>query len=339
MIQNHKSPVNRRVVGGRALSACRRLRADDTIRASGRLKASHNDLAVGAGLSGVALFLLSLLVAALHMGASKHLTAHVSVPLIVWGRYVVFLLLTFPFAVHRHFGSVLRPPALRLLLARGVLVTSGNLLFIIAVAGAPLADMTAILFVYPFLMTSMAGLILGEKKSTRNLVAICAGFLGVLVVLRPSLSTASWRGMLALLAGASFGCQLLVTRLATRTAPTLVTASFTALVGTVVLTTVLPFYWQTPSWAEALEIAAIGALAALSQSFMIVACAKVDMSTLAPYAFSEIVFAILVGYAFFGEVPDPIALLGIAIILTSGISVAVSMRTQALRQTSELRNG
>jgi drug/metabolite transporter (DMT)-like permease len=328
MIQDQKTPVNLGVTSVCALNTCRPLRrADVATPEGGRLDATHNNLALTAGLSGVALFLLALLLAALHMGASKHLTARVSVPLIVWGRYVIFLLLTFPFAVHRHFGSMLRPPALPLLVVRGVLVTAGNLLFIIAVAGAPLADMTAILFVYPFLMTLMSGLILGEKKSTRSLIAICAGFIGVLVVLRPSLNAASWRGTLALLAGASFGCQLLVTRLASRTAPTLLTATFTALVGTLMLSAVVPFYWQTLDWLQILEIAAIGALAALSQGFMIIACARVDMSTLAPYAFSEIVFAIFVGYAFFGEVPDPTALLGIAIIVTSGISVVFAART------------
>jgi drug/metabolite transporter (DMT)-like permease len=279
-----------------------------------------------AALSGIALFLLSLLLAALHIGVSKHLTAQASVPLIVWGRYVTFLLLTCPFAIYRYSGSVLRPPALPLLVARGVLTTAANLLFIVAVAGAPLADMTAILFVYPFLMTSMAPSMLGEATSTRNLIAICTGFVGVVVMLRPSLSTMNWRGFLALFAGACFGTQLLVTRLASRTTPALVTATFTAFIGTLMMSMLLPFYWQALHWPQLLEMAVIGGVAALSQGFMIVACARVDMSTLAPFAFSEIVFAIIVGYALFAEVPDPIALLGIAIIVTSGICVAVSAR-------------
>jgi drug/metabolite transporter (DMT)-like permease len=139
-------------------------------------------------------------------------------------------------------------------------------------------------------------------------------------------------GVLEGLAGACFGCQLLITRLASRTAPAALTATFTALVGTLMLSMVLPFYWQALYWPQILEMIAIGAMAALSQGFMIVACAKVDMSTLVPYAFSEIVFAIVVGYAFFGDIPDATALLGIAIIVTSGICVAVSARTPALPQ-------
>jgi drug/metabolite transporter (DMT)-like permease len=290
---------------------------------------SRPDHAGGAGVSGVALFLLSLVLASLHIGVAKHLTAEVAIPLIVWGRYATFLLLTFPFALHRHRGDLLRPPALPLLVARGVLVTAANLLFIVAVAGAPLADMTAILFVYPFLMISMARFMLGEAKATRNLPAICTGFLGVLVVLRPSLSIASSRGALALLAGACFGAQLLVTRLASRTVPALLTATITALVGTLFLSLLLPFYWQALTWPQTLELVAIGAVAALSQGLMILACARVEMATLAPYAFSEIVFAIPVGYALFGEVPDPIALFGIAIIVTSGVAVAVTRRPQS----------
>ena len=294
-------------------------------RAGRALASSHKDVyRPRESLIGVSLFLLSLALAVIHMGLSKKLTADLPVPLIVWARYVVFLALTLPLAARSHGLESLRHPAIGLMVARGCLITTANLLFIAALAYATLASMTAILFIYPFLLALMTPIILGEPISSRSWIAVSAGFAGVLIVIRPSASAINWPGLCALVAGASFGLQLLLTRRASRTAAPLLVATFTALVGVIIMTAALPLYWQTPTLYQIIVLLAIGTLVTLSQAAMIVACRKTEMGILAPFAFCEIVFAVAVGYVFFGDVPGERELIGITVIGVSGLFVVTS---------------
>lgn len=273
---------------------------------------------------GVGLFLLSLALAVFHMGLSKRLTADLPVPMIVWARYVVFLAMTLPFAARSYGLSSFRHPAMGLMVARGVLITSANLLFIAALAYAPLADMTAVLFIYPFLLALMTPVFLGEPIPSRSWIAVVAGFAGVLIVIRPSASAINWPGLCAMLAGASFGLQLMVTRRAGRTAPSLLVATFTALVGVVIMSLALPLYWHRPTLDQLTILLAIGTLVTVSQAAMIIACRKAEMSILAPFAFSEIVFAVIIGYLIFGDVPGLAQWIGIVVIGVSGLFVVTA---------------
>ncbi|MGE0038446.1 MAG: DMT family transporter [Xanthobacteraceae bacterium] len=285
-----------------------------------------------APLAGIALFLAGLLLAALQVALSKVLTAELPVLLVVWGRYLVSLLLVLPAALVLHGAGAFALARPGLQLVRGALMALSTLLFIAAVSGAPIAEMTAIIFVYPFVMMAFAPWLLGERNRRSSWIAIVAGFVGVLIVMRPGTGTFGTYGLVALTAGFFMGAYLVITRRIGESSPPLVTVTCTAAVGVVLLSLPLPFAWQTIGWTQIALLLAIGIVATLCQLFLILACTGTDMGTLAPFSFCEILFAATMGFLFFGEFPDAMAWAGIMILAGSGLYVAVIQSGERMQQ-------
>jgi drug/metabolite transporter (DMT)-like permease len=239
-----------------------------------------------------------------------------------------------PAALVVHGPFKFAPVNLGLQITRGLLIAASTLLYIAAVSGAPVAETTAIIFVYPFIMLMLAPWALGERNSGSSWFAICAGFVGVLLIMRPGFGSLNWHGLLALAAGFTIGGHFLVTRRIGDSAPPLITAAITAVVGLVMLTFALPLSWQPFTWTHVFLGAVIGVTATISQILMVIACNKADMSTLAPFSFAEILFAAFIGYVLFREFPDASAWAGISIVAASGLYVA---SIQRVRRQAELR--
>lgn len=273
-------------------------------------------------LAGISLFLSALFLAALHVGMSKILAADLPVLLVVWGRYIVYLLLVLPVAISLHGRAAFFPPKPGLQTVRGLLIAVSTLMFILAVSGAPVAETTAIIFVYPFIMMAFAPLVLGERNSGSGWLAIGAGFAGVLIVMRPGFGAVGWYGLFAFAAGVTIGTHFLITRRIGSSVPPLITAAFTAIIGTIVLSLTLPWIWQPLTLPQMALMVGIGIAATFSQIFMIMACNRADMATLAPFSFIEILFATMVGFTFFAEFPDAVAWLGIVVVAGSGLYIA-----------------
>ncbi len=286
----------------------------------------------GSHLIGIGLFVLGLTCASTQAGLSKLLAESLPFLFVVWGRFTVFLLVCLPILLHRHGLRGLRLPQPHLHLWRGLLLLVASVAFIWAISGMALANAIAIVFVYPFLVTALSPLVLKERVPKSSWFAVVAGFAGVLVVIRPeagfTLGGIDWHALLALAAGSCFGIHLLITRRLTASSPPLITASATALVSVVVLSLAVPFNWQTPSGAQFGIFLVMGSLGAASQLLTIFAISRTPMPTLAPFGYSEIVAATLVGLVLFGDFPDATTWIGIAIIVASGLVIAIAARHQ-----------
>ncbi len=283
-------------------------------------------------LIGIGLFVLGLTCASTQAGLSKLLAESLPFIFVVWGRFAVFLLVCLPMVIWRHGLRGLRLPQPHLHLWRGLLLLVASVAFIWAISGMPLANAIAIVFVYPFLVTALSPLVLKERVPKTSWVAVVAGFVGVLVVIRPETDVAlggiDWHALLALAAGSCFGIHLLITRRLTASSPPLITASATALVSVVVLSLAVPFNWQTPSGTQFAIFLVMGSFGAASQLLTIFAVSRAPMPTLAPFGYSEIVAATLVGLVLFGDFPDATTWIGIAIIVASGLVIALAARHQ-----------
>ena len=275
---------------------------------------------------GILIFVSALVFGSLHNGLSKSLTDDLPVPLIIWWRYLGLMAIVVPWALLRHGRAAVVPARPWLHVLRGGLIVVSSLSFLGAVSGMPLADTMAIVFVYPFVITALAPLLLREHVRPSMWVAVAAGFLGVLIVMRPGFAEVDGYALLALLTGATFALVLLITRMLAVAAPPTVTATWTATIGIIVLSLTLPYLWVTPSVEQLFVLAALSIFAATSQLMTMHAFSKAGAAVLAPFGYSEIVSATAVGFVMFGNLPDGVTWVGILVIVASGIYIAIAGR-------------
>ncbi|MDX1514609.1 MAG: DMT family transporter [Gammaproteobacteria bacterium] len=281
---------------------------------------------------GVILMIAAMMVVPLMDGIAKHLSATYSVVQITWARYFFHLVILLPVVLWRHGAAALLLRRPQLQIVRGGFLLGSTILFFAAISVMPIADAIALVFIAPFIVTALSPLVLGEQVGIRRWSAVGIGFVGVLVIVRPGMSAFHWGMLLALGAGAIYAFYSLATRRLSGSAPPLVTLTYTALLGAVVMSLAAPFYWSPPDTTALAWMALMGAVAALGHFLIIKAFEYAEASLLAPLGYVEIVGATAVGYFAFGDFPDRFTWLGVAIVIASGVYVSIrERRTGAAR--------
>lgn len=252
---------------------------------------------------------------------TKAVSSELNVGEILLVRGLFAMVLVAVLAAHRKalrsFRSLLiGPVALRVIGEIG-----GTLSYVAAISQIPLANASAIFQALPLVITLGAALVFGEPVGWRRWLAIAAGFIGVLVIVRPGAEGFSQAGLLAL---ASVGfCA--VRDLATRRIPKQLPTLFITLLTTVTVTMAGAFVlvplggWTAPS-GHALGLLALAAvLILIGYQCIIVALRTGDISAVAPFRYFALLWAMLLGYLAFGDTPDRPMLAGAAIIVLSGL--------------------
>jgi len=204
---------------------------------------------------------------------------------------------------------------------RGALVIAGSFLFVNGLRYLPLADAIAISFTGPLFTTAMAPYALGEKVGWRRRGAVLVGFLGVLIMARPGGEALQWAVLLPLGAALCGGVRDLITRRIARSETTVsmlfVTTSVVMLAG---LATV-PLGWAPLRAADLWTFAASGVLVAGAHYLTIEAFRHGEAALVAPFKYTTMVWAVLFGYLFFGELPDTWTIAGAAVVLLAGLYI------------------
>jgi len=211
---------------------------------------------------------------------------------------------------------VMKPVALRVFGEVG-----GTVSFLAAIVHLPLANTAAIFQALPLAITLGAAVIFREPVGWRRWSAIAAGFIGVLIIVRPGLAGFSQFSLFALVSVAFCA----VRDLATRRIPAHIPSLFITLLTTVTVTLagaaiLFPLGGWTPPSANALGLLALAAvLLLIGYQCVIMALRKGDISAVAPFRYSALLWAMLLGYIVFGDVPDAMMVTGAAIIVLSGL--------------------
>ena len=163
-------------------------------------------------LLGILLMLGFCLVATLADGISKLLGASLSVGLIVAVRFGVQGAVLLPIALATKRKTYVTGRTLGLVIIRTLLHISGTFVMITALQYLPLADALAIVFVMPFFMLFLGWAFLGEHVGKHRFLAVCAGFIGTILVFQPSFAAVGWPAALPLLVAVLFALFILVTR-------------------------------------------------------------------------------------------------------------------------------
>ena len=286
---------------------------------------------------GILLMLLTMVFFVAADAIAKYLTRSYPVIEVTWGRFVFHLTLLLPFLVGRRNLTVFRTNRLRLQLARSLLQIGSTVLYFSAIALLPLATATVIAFAQPLLLTVFSVPLLGEKVGLRRWSAVLIGFVGVLIIVRPgggaALGVSHWAMLLPLATAAVSAFYQIATRLVASHDRVETSLFFTAVSGAIVASIAVPFVWRTPDLEGWTLMLATGVLAGAGHYCIINAFKRAPASVLAPFSFTQLIWATALGYLIFGDLPDGATLLGALVIIGSGLYVFYreSVRRSATR--------
>jgi drug/metabolite transporter (DMT)-like permease len=284
---------------------------------------------------GIGLTALSMAVFSGMDGISKLLTAEFNPFQIAWTRFFFILLLLAPFLL-RDGGRKLRSTRPLLQVARGFCMLASALLFITGLSLLPIADATSIGFVSPLFVTALSIPILGEQVGIRRWSAVLVGFLGVLLIVQPGSSAFNAAALLPVGSSACWALGLIFTRIMQSSDAVLTTLAWSTALGFLVLTPVALPLWEAPSAAGWAMLFGAAVLSAIGQLFLISAFRFAPASLIAPFSYSQIVWATLIGFFVFGTLPAPHTWAGAAVIVASGLYIL--HRERVVRSRERARN-
>ena len=189
-----------------------------------------------------------------------------------------------------------------------------------AIGYLQLADVSAFYLSSPIMLTVLSAVVLRETVDRARWIAIVIGFGGVLLALRPSQHALAWPAFIALLGSAMYAVLLTMTRWLRRT-PNVVLVVLQLVAVLIGGAVTMPFAWVTPTWPALFALAVIGIISILGSILLNRALQLAPASVIAPFQYAGIIWAILLGYAAFDDVPDLALVAGSAIIIGAGLFI------------------
>ena len=230
-------------------------------------------------------------------------------------------------------------------LGRGTLSTFGMFTNFGALTRLPLADVTAISFASPLITVALAALILKERVRIYRWSAVIVGFLGVIVMLVPHFepghyaaigtATAAVGSALAIASSISNAGTVIQTRRLTQSETTSCIVFYFSLICAIAGALTLPFAWHTPTGSELAKLIALGFLGGLAHIFLTESYRFAAASVVAPFDYTSMLWALLLGYWLFGELPAPLVYVGATIVAGAGLFVIWRERKLGLQRPPE----
>jgi len=267
------------------------------------------------------------------MGAMvRHTTETLHAFEVVFFRSFFGFLVMLPWLLRVGFG-VLRTNKLNFYLLRCSMNVFAMCAFFWGVGQIALATAFSLSFTAPLFVTLLAILVLGEKIRLRRMLALAAGFSGILIILRPGLEAVSVGALAILFSSTTWAIQQIIIKVLARTEPPAVIVAYMGLLNTPIALIPAAFFWTWPTGVEYLWLIGIGALGTLGHLAITRAYAYAEATQIQPFDFTRLPLATLVGYFVFGEVPDLWTWVGAVVI--AGSSVYIARREAALRRAQQ----
>jgi drug/metabolite transporter (DMT)-like permease len=243
-------------------------------------------------------------------------------------RYVFGTLLLVVLLARQEGRAAVALPKDRLQWVRGIAISMSAIGMFFAVWLMPLSEATTIAFTQPMITAVLATVILGERARRSTWIATLIAFVGVFVVLRPNFATAGWGSLFPLMGATGMAVTIITNRAVTGRASVLAMQyymSVTAMIFLTLVTTVAHFSGAEafqlgwPHWSVIARCAFLGLSATLAQMLIYMGTVKAGAGTIAPMTYGQLLMAVALGWIFFGDRPDALALLGAAIIIGAGL--------------------
>ena len=248
---------------------------------------------------------------------------------IVWARLSIGALVALPFALAHNGPKGLIPARPAYHSFRATFLILATFCFFLALKFLPIADTLAIFFVQPLIVTVLSALVLKEAVPRQRWAAVTVGFAGTLIIIRPGFVALNPGSLLALAAGSFLAIYFVMTRHIAGRAPAMVTTFQTNVIGAAFLSLTMPLVWQQPTPSQWLMCAGLGAIATFGHYLIVRAYDHSEASLLAPLAYTEMVVATAAGWYFFGDFPDALTFLGVAILIACALYITLTERNRA----------
>lgn len=304
-------------------------------------------------VNGILLLVIALFLLSLQDIIIKYFSNQYSVIQIVFIRGIIAASLIWLVArlISQTKQLISRRPYLAL--TRGLLGFCSYTTYYLAVASLPLAEVVAIVFTAPLFVTAMSALFLREKVGLRRWNAIVAGFIGVLIIVGPAGEFGNMAVILAFIASITYASQTIITRyLGSHDTP--LSIAFNALIvftgasvllsmmmagGIISITSTHPSLaflardWILPETLDLCLMIFLGFNGAVAFYCMSKAYCVAPASTIAPFEFTYVIWAVVLGYLFWSEIPRPTTLIGLLILISSSIYIWYRERKLHQRDT------
>jgi drug/metabolite transporter (DMT)-like permease len=264
-------------------------------------------------LAGIAMF-------SVNDALGKWLLVDYSVAELLLIRSAAALVLLAPFIRNSGVAAFTTAPRPALQVARVVLSALEVAMFFWAVSYLPLADAVTFYLAGPIYVTALSVVLLGETVGWRRWSAVLVGFVGVVLALRPSAASFTLPALIALGGSIFFAILMITTRMLRETSDTVLVSGqnvATLLFGAAFA----PFGWVTPSFRDFMLLSLFGVLSMVALACVNRSLKLAPASVVVPYQYTMIIWAIMLGYAVFGDVPDLLTLAGAAIIIAAGLYI------------------
>jgi drug/metabolite transporter (DMT)-like permease len=291
-------------------------------------------------LKGMAIMAACMVILPLMDAIAKYMATFeaMSPAQVTFYRFFFQLVCILPLAVFTG-AAIFRPKRPWMNLLRGVLHAAASLMFFAAVKYMPLADVFAIYFVEPFMLTMMSAIFLREKVGWRRWLAIVVGFSGAMIVIQPSYAIFGWTALLPVACAFLFTLYLFLNRAIGEADSPLLMQTMAGVGGTLFMAAALVIGDSTgaadftpslpASWLGLVLLMLLGSISGYMHLLVVRAFRLAPLSLLAPFQYFEIISATVLGYALFGDFPTASKWLGIAVIVASGLFIIWQERSRS----------
>ncbi|MEC9367409.1 MAG: DMT family transporter [Pseudomonadota bacterium] len=277
--------------------------------------------ALPANARGIIVILFSTVCFSAMHAAVRHVSAELSPIQIAFFRNLFGVIAFLPL-ISMHGLTFMRTRRLPMHLLRAGLNVLAMFAFFTAISITPLARVNALAFSAPLFTALLAVAVLGERFHVRRWSAIAIGFTGTLIVLRPGLGVVDSGSLLALASAAIWGVTMIVIKLLGRTESSATITGYMCLLLSLLSFFPALYVWRTPSAEAWMWLVFIGVVGTFAQMSLAEALKQADTTVVLPFDFMKLVWASMLGYLLFSEVPDIFTFLGALVIFASSFYLA-----------------
>lgn len=246
---------------------------------------------------------------------------------ITWARFTGHLIVMLLVFLPQYRWRLLRTRRPAVQIARSLLMLASNLLYVLAIGAVPLATASAIGFTAPLIVTALSVPLLGESVGWRRWSAVLVGFIGALTVIRPGAGLHNTSVLVLLLSSLAYALYQIATRWVSRYDNAATGIVFAALAGSLGMSLAMPFVFVMPrTWLDAGLFCCLGLFGGLGHYLVILAFQLGPAAVIAPLGYVELIGTTILGYLIFGNFPDFWTWVGAAMIIASGIYIALRER-------------
>jgi len=248
---------------------------------------------------------------------AKQMSGQLPAVEIAWFRYSVLLLTLLPLVATRRIALHSARP--RVQVVRGLALVGSSILYIVALPSLPVAEATALAYASPLFITILSATVLREHVDRARWTIVGVGFCGVLMVMQPGSAAFRPVALLPVAASVMWAVAVVSSRTASGRDGVATTMLHSALIGLAVLTALALPVFRMPTLLQFAALASMGVLWGAAQWLMVASYDRGDASKLAPFAYSQLLWASLLGYLVFSHLPNAIAVAGILVIMGCGV--------------------